>query len=676
MPEVTGTVSDPVRRISYILKAAGSPAAEIFAFFAKTKYDSMDILDLSMLPTLRCPSRTGNTDDSRSGAYITASLKMKHVQTKDGDRTCPRTKVKFTIQATLEPNDATEWTVTGYLKNGEMLMRPTIPGGAGKDIYVYPFSPILIGEVDDLATPLGLAMLKDSLAHVGIIPDRQSVAEEHGQLVTFEPGSDDSAHTSSLDSNSSRASSILAGIPNTAPSSEASRIRCGQEIERSLDRALISGLEPAFQPWMASTGATPPSARPPSSQSLPTDMDSGSSGSSPQRPRSTSPTKGRKRKKVADKAYKQPSIRSFLTPSPPTPPSPSKTSPPSRMKRRSQRHPPGEQPPPKKQARGQTAIICPEPQLPRQGQATSAGSFSPVEEILLEEVDIARDDSSQKPEADSSVECLGEVEKNRLVTIDLDNDITPDQSVLVISPPASASSSKAGSVKAPKAIRVKTEEGRSDPDMEPAPGSNSSGLTEAEVTLHTNLPIVQKPRHVFVKAERDHLSVKFLTFPAYNNLAEIVRCFFREEYEHDNPGSNQDLDEISIEQLLTPDASLDENVSDVISQSETFSSTDVQTFLRTSDSQGAHISSPAEVQVDNSVIEVTTAFDITVENPGTSIEEQQNEMQILRDMSLVIEDVRSAGEETLEQHVDDDQDDVGPTQDVEGQKGGKEEEEN
>ena len=353
MPEVTGTVSYSIRKISYILKAAGSPAAEVFAFFAKKKYDSMDILDLGMLPTLRCPSHTGNTDESREAIYVMASLKIKHIQTKDGDKTCPRTKVRFAVQATLEPNDAGEWGVTGYLKNGKMLMRPLIPGDDRKDIYIYPFSPILIGEADDLATPLGLAMLKDSLRHVGFLTNKQPPATEVVPPISFEPGSDDSAHTSSLDSTSSPASSIIAGTPSTNPTSEASRIRCGQEIERSLDRALLWGLDPNFQPWMASTGSTPPSARPPSSQSLPTDLEgSGSSGSSPQRPRSTSPTKGRKRKKVTDRAYKQPSIRSFLTPSPPTSPASARSSLPNRMKRRSQRHPPGVQPSPKKLARG------------------------------------------------------------------------------------------------------------------------------------------------------------------------------------------------------------------------------------------------------------------------------------------------------------------------------------
>ena len=258
----------------------------------------MDILDLGMLPTLKCPTRTGNTDESREAVYIMSSLKIKHIQTRDGDRTCPRTRVRFMVQATLEPNDAAEWNVTGYLKNGEMLMKPLIPGDDRKDVYIYPFSPILIGEADDLATPLGLAMLKDSLSHVGFLANKQPPAGEVGPSISFEPGSDDSSNTSSLESTSSPSSSIIAGAPGN-PTSEASRIRCGQEIERSLDRALVSGLDPNFQPWMASTGSTPPSARPPSSQSLPTDLEgSGSSGSFPQRPRSTSPTKGRKRKKV------------------------------------------------------------------------------------------------------------------------------------------------------------------------------------------------------------------------------------------------------------------------------------------------------------------------------------------------------------------------------------------
>ena len=255
------------------------------------------------------------------------------------------------------------------------------------------------------------------------------------------------------------------------------------------------------------------------------------------------------------------------------------------------------------------------------------------------------------PDTNSSVECLGEVDKGKVVLIDIDNDLTPDQSVVIISPPASASSSRATSASRVSADAVKTEKERdNDSNTEPTPGpsSSSDNLTKADVTLHTNLPIVKKPHHVFVRAEKDHLSVKFLTFPAYN-LDEIVRCFFREEFEHDNPGSHQSLEEISIEQLLTPDMSLDENSSNIVTQSETFNSTDIQTFIRDYDMQGTSIDSVAEVEVDNSVIELTTAYDVEVDNPATSPEEQQNDMAIARDMSLIIHDVRTAGEDTLEQ---------------------------
>ena len=263
-----------------------------------------------------------------------------------------------------------------------------------------------------------------------------------------------------------------------------------------------------------------------------------------------------------------------------------------------------------------------------------------------------------EPDTNSSVECLGEVRKDKVVLIDIDNDLTPDQSVIIISPPVSASSSRATSIAGITADSIKVEhENHDDPDVEPTPepSSNSTSLTKAEVTLHTNLPIVKKPHHIFVKAEKDHLSVKFLTFPAYN-LEEIVRCFFREEYEHNNPGGHQSLEEISIEQLLTPDVSLDENSSNIITQSETFSSTDIQTFMRDYDMQGTSINSVAEVEVDDSVIELTTAYDVEVENPGTSTEEQQNEMAVARDMSLIINDVRTAGEDTLKQHSDEHED--------------------
>ena len=261
-------------------------------------------------------------------------------------------------------------------------MRPLTPKNDRKDDFIYPFSPILIGEANDLATPLGLAMLKDSLSHVGFLANKQPPAGEVGPSISFEPGSDDSANTSSLESTSSPSSSIIAGAPGN-PTSEASRIRCGQEIERSLDRALVSGLDPNFQPWMASTGSTPPSERPPSSQSLPTDLEgSGSSGSSPQRPNLRLPQRAGKGRRFTDRAYKQPSIRNFLTPSPPTSPASGRSSLPNRLKRRSQRPPPGVQPSPKKLARDNARGV---PQHNQEERDQTRQSPSPVEEIVLEE---------------------------------------------------------------------------------------------------------------------------------------------------------------------------------------------------------------------------------------------------------------------------------------------------
>ena len=564
MPEVTGTISDPARMMSYILKAAGSPAAEVFAFYSKKRYDSVDVLDLGMLPTLRCPTDTGNTDESKEGKYVTSSLKLWHVMMKTGDRTCPKSKVRFNIQATLEINDANEMEVTGYLRNGEMLMQRKDPGNDVVDSYVYNFSPVLIGDIEDLATPLGLALLKERLKDVGVVVDGYTEAERVSPTITFEPASDDSAQASSLDSTSSLASSILAGTLGTGQASAASRIRCGQQVERSLERALVSGLEQNFAPWMASTGNTPPSGRPTSSQSLPTDIEgSGSSGSSPQRPRSTSPTKGRKRRKTVDRTYKQPGIRGFLTPSPQTSPSSSRSPLPAKMKRRSQRQPPNEQPPSKKQARGNEKPTVDDKEMmtpPKLQKTVELEDTVEVEEISLDE-----------PIPDSSVEYVGQVDRREPVTIDLSNDITPSDAI--ITPPASASSSKETSI-VPHSGREAAD------SVDPAPGPSSQHLTKAKVTLHTNLPIVQRPHHVFVKARRDHLSVKFLTFPAYN-LEDIVRAFFREEHEYDNPEELQGMDEIeeiSLEDLMTPEASLEESSSSITTKTETFSTTDIQTF--------------------------------------------------------------------------------------------------
>ena len=52
MPEVTGTISDPARKRYYILRAAGSPAAEIFAFYARKSYEPKDIIHLDLLPVI------------------------------------------------------------------------------------------------------------------------------------------------------------------------------------------------------------------------------------------------------------------------------------------------------------------------------------------------------------------------------------------------------------------------------------------------------------------------------------------------------------------------------------------------------------------------------------------------------------------------------------------------
>ena len=106
-----------------------------------------------------------------------------------------------------------------------------------------------------------------------------------------------------------------------------------------------------------------------------------------------------------------------------------------------------------------------------------------------------------------------------------------------------------------------------------------------------------------------------------------------------------EIEEISLEDLLTPEASLEESSSSITTKTENFSSTDIQTYMRTYNP----VDSPAEVAVDNSVIEVSLGYDVQVENPGTGTDEQDQDMAVARDMSLIIQDVRTAGDNTLDQ---------------------------
>ena len=53
--------------------------------------------------------------------------------------------------------------------------------------------------------------------------------------------------------------------------------------------------------------------------------------------------------------------------------------------------------------------------------------------------------------------------------------------------------------------------------------------------------------------------------------------------------------------------------------------------------------------MDNIIIEVSLGYDVQVENPDTRTDEQDQDMTIAREMSLIIQDVRTTGDNTLDQ---------------------------
>ena len=90
----------------------------------------------------------------------------------------------------------------------------------------------------------------------------------------------------------------------------------------------------------------------------------------------------------------------------------------------------------------------------------------------------------------------------------------------------------------------------------------------------------KRPRHVLIKSHDDKLCVKILTFEAYN-IDDIVRCFFEEQYETDDPGRSFDE---TFQQLVDTSAENSPNTS-VISTIEAFENTTVQTFIKTENTQ-------------------------------------------------------------------------------------------
>ena len=352
MPEIAGTVSDPARMKCYFLKMAGSDATEVFVFNRRTQYEPEGKV-IKSIPIVIADSTTGKLEDAKKGHYISADITLMDVPCDNGDYYCPINNIHFAKQALMKPYDTKTAFVKNYLNNGEMLMAPVHPRPPASPDLEYPINLIEIGDITDLVTPVNLALLRTRLFNARAQIQVQRRDDSHFQPINTEEeividpsdsnispsrqelsaGADDSA--------SSAASTIITGTLNLGRATPANRVLCGQNIERELDnRALASALNPDFTPWLTSTGSTPPSSRPNSSQSLPAELGSPEDNTSPQRPKSASPTKrGRatSRKASKDRTY-QPSIRNFLTSSSPTSPIQSRTPLPThRNKRRSQR---------------------------------------------------------------------------------------------------------------------------------------------------------------------------------------------------------------------------------------------------------------------------------------------------------------------------------------------------
>ena len=127
MPEVTGVVNDPIRKKSYIVKIAGSDAAEIFVFNMRKHFKRGDVLQLKSIPTLVTSSDTEDIVDASKAHYILADLEIEDALCKDGKHFCPIINERFTKQATLFPYDTMTMIPTHYLKNGEILLSPVHP---------------------------------------------------------------------------------------------------------------------------------------------------------------------------------------------------------------------------------------------------------------------------------------------------------------------------------------------------------------------------------------------------------------------------------------------------------------------------------------------------------------------------------------------------------------------
>ena len=80
-----------------------------------------------------------------------------------------------------------------------------------------------------------------------------------------------------------------------------------------------------------------------------------------------------------------------------------------------------------------------------------------------------------------------------------------------------------------------------------------------------------------MKATKDHIAVKILTFKA-DNIADIVKCFFEEQYETDNPG--YDTDDTLEEFITNSSTSSDDSKPSIIGMITRFLTSTLQTFTK------------------------------------------------------------------------------------------------
>ena len=111
----------------------------------------------------------------------------------------------------------------------------------------------------------------------------------------------------------------------------------------------------------------------------------------------------------------------------------------------------------------------------------------------------------------------------------------------------------------------------SDPYLNPIAGPSCT-----PTTFHSNIPTDRDPQHVLVKATKDMIQVKILTFRAYN-IQDIVRCFFDERIETDDPGASL---ESSFEDVVNSSSSSSSSKDVVKNMFSKFLNSSLQVFYK------------------------------------------------------------------------------------------------